>query len=92
MLLGGQNAYTLWNRPTLITLDSPPAANYYAYLFNLVENAGSLSPDTLTIFEPNVAAQSLPYMWGPDAQGTVFACGDPFRPSHKGIGTTFRRR
>ncbi len=79
MLLGGQSAYTLWNRPVAFTPASPPA-NYYAYLFNLVENAGTQSPDFLTILEPNIAAQSLPYLWGPDAQGTVFACGDPFRP------------
>ncbi len=77
MLLGGQSAYTLWNRPIL--LSATPGSSY-AYLFNLVENAGSLSPNTLTILEPNVAAQSLPYLWGPDAQGTVFGCGDPFRP------------
>ncbi len=80
MLLGGQSAYTLWNRPTLITLAAPPAAFYYAYEFNLVENAGSISPDYLLILEPNVAAQPLPYLVGPDAQGVVFGCGDPFRP------------
>src|SRR5436190_1474559 len=77
MLLGGQSAYTLWNRPILF---SSTTGSSYAYLFNLVENAGSLSPNTLTILEPNVAAQPLPYLWGPDAQGTVFGCGDTFRP------------
>lgn len=78
--IGGQNAYTLFNRPTAVTLASPPAAFYYAYLFQFIENAGTLTPNTFHILEPNIANQHLPYLWGPDANGTVFGAGDPFRP------------
>lgn len=77
--IGGQTAYTLWDRPTAVTLAAPPA-NYFAYQFQLVENAGSVSPATLSILEPNVANAHLPYLWGPDAAGTVFAAGDSLRP------------
>lgn len=80
MTIGGQSAYTLRNRPVSITLSAPPTAFYYAYRFDLVENAGSdLSLDHISILEPNVANQHLPYLWGPDAAGTVFAVGDPLR-------------
>lgn len=77
--LSGQNVYTLKCRPVAATLAAPPA-HYYAYLFQLVENAGTITPDTLDILEPNVANQHLPYLWGPDAGGTIFGAGDPFRP------------
>lgn len=80
--LDGQNAYTLWDRPTLVTLASPPAANYFAYQFQIVENAGAVNPNLLQINEPLVANQPLPYLWGPDAEGTVFGCGDTFRPAN----------
>lgn len=82
MTLDGLNVYTLWNRPTLVTLASPPAAHYYAYMFRIVENAGSATPQTLSVNEPNVANQPMPYLWGPDAEGTVFGCGDTFRPGN----------
>ena len=78
--LGGQNAYTLWDRPTLVTLAAPPAAYYFAYLFQFVENIGFPAPAQFNILEPNVANQHLPYLWGPDAYGTIFGAGDPFRP------------
>lgn len=78
--IGGQTGYTFWNRPVAVTLPSPPAAHYFAYLIQLVENAGSPSPTVLSVLEPDVANQHLPYLWGPDADGTVFGCGDPFRP------------
>lgn len=78
--INGLNAYTLWDRPKLVTLATPPAAHYYAYRFRLVENAGVLNPTILQVNEPNVANQPLPYLWGPDAEGTVFGCGDPLRP------------
>lgn len=80
MTIDSLNAYTLWNRPVAVTLASPPAANYYAYMLRIVENAGTATPGTLNINEPNVANQHLAYLWGPDAEGTVFGCGDPFRP------------
>jgi hypothetical protein len=76
------NAYTLWDRPTRLTLASPPAAHYYAYVFRLVENAGTAGPFTLSVKEPLVANQDLPYLWGPDAYGTVFGAGDVYRPGN----------
>ncbi|MGH7184500.1 MAG: hypothetical protein ACREJN_21350 [Nitrospiraceae bacterium] len=80
MLIDGLNAYTLMNRPVMITLDTPPDTYYYAYLIRITENAGAAAPATVYILEPNVANQPLPYLWGPDAEGTVFGAGDPFRP------------
>jgi hypothetical protein len=77
--MDGQNAFTLWNRPVLFIPASPPS-NYFSYMFRLVENAGAITPNKINIVEPNVANQSLPYLWGPDAEGTVFGCGDPLRP------------
>lgn len=80
--LDSLNAYTLWNRPTAITLTTPPAAHYYAYVFRILENAGTATPQMLSIKEPLVANQDLPYLWGPDAYGTVFGCGDIYRPGN----------
>jgi hypothetical protein len=73
--LGSVNVYTLWTRPTLITV---AGVNYY--LLQFVENAGVLTGAVLYNYEPQLANQHLPYMWGPDAAGTVFATGDPLRP------------
>lgn len=80
VLLGGQTAYTVWTRPASVTLASPPNTYYYAYLFQFVENAGDPTVTVLSILEPNIANQKLPYLWGPDSAGTVFGAGDPFRP------------
>lgn len=70
--LGGQNVFHLWTRPTLISGTT--------YLFRFLENAGALTAVSLVVTEPLIANQTLPYMWGPDAEGTVFAVGDPLRP------------
>jgi len=70
--LGGANVYTLWNRP--ISLGGT------SYLLQFVENAGFATNIAYTIQEPAIARQFLPFMWGPDASGTVFACGDGLRP------------
>jgi hypothetical protein len=76
--LGGQSTYTLRSRPTNISGDD--------YLFEFVEctagfNQGAISDNGQTnIYEPAIARQFLPYMWGPDVNGTVFAVGDPLRP------------
>lgn len=72
LLLGGQTGYTLRKRPAQLSPTS--------WLFDLVEVAGSLSPSTLSINEPFVARQFLPYVWGPDQFGYFYACGDPLRP------------
>lgn len=70
--LGGLNVYTLWKRPISLGGDS--------YLLEFVENAGASMTVPFSIQEPALARQPLPYLWGPDADGTVFACGDPLRP------------
>jgi hypothetical protein len=70
--LGGNNVYTLRTRPTVVA--SP------VYLFEFVENAGAATNIAVNIYEPALAKQPLPYMWGPDASGTVFAVGDQLRP------------
>ena len=69
--VGGQNVYTLWTRPTLISGTS--------YLFQFLENAGAGTNVPVSIYEPLLARQFLPYMWGPDAAGTIFAAGDQLR-------------
>lgn len=71
LTLNGQVAYTLWNRPVAIS---------GGYLFRIIENAGSPTVTTLVVNEPSVANQPLPYLWGPDANGIIFGCGDPLRP------------
>lgn len=70
--LGGQNVYHLWTRPTLISGST--------YLLQFQENAGALTSVSVVITEPLIARQFIPYMWGPDADGTVFAVGDGLRP------------
>jgi hypothetical protein len=69
--IGGTNVYTLQTRPTLLSGTT--------YLLRFVENAGYSPNSTLSIYEPALAQQRLPYMWGPDADGTFFATGDPLR-------------
>ena len=76
--LGGQSTYTLRKRPTLISGTD--------YLFEFIEctagfNQGVIGDNGQTnIYEPAIARQFLPYMWGPDVNGTTFAVGDPLRP------------
>ncbi len=70
--LSDGNAYTLRNRPTLISGTD--------YLFEFLECANFGINVDLQIYEPEFAKQTAPYMWGPDSGGTVFACGDPYRP------------
>jgi hypothetical protein len=69
--LNGQLTYTLWNRPIAIA---------GGYIFTLLENAGSPTVTTLSVAEPNVARQVVPYLFGPDASGVVYAVGDALRP------------
>jgi hypothetical protein len=70
--IGGTNVYTLQTRPTVYTTNT--------YLFQLVENAGAGTNLPVSIYEPAMAQQRLPYMWGPDSNGTFFATGDTLRP------------
>jgi hypothetical protein len=67
----GQQVYTLWCRPTLISAG--------VYLFQFQENAG-FGTSQVNIYEPDIAQQTLPYVWGPDANGVLFAVGDNLRP------------
>lgn len=69
--LNGQLTYTVWNRPVAVS---------GGWLIRIIENAGAPTVTTLTVNEPNVANQPLPYLWGPDANGIIFGVGDPFRP------------
>jgi hypothetical protein len=70
--VSGFQTYTLRARPVQLSSTS--------YLFHLQESAGSQSPSSVAVSEPNIANQILPYVWGPDAYGTIFAAGDPLRP------------
>lgn len=74
--VGSANVYTLRQRPTLLGVVGPNNI----YLLQLQENAGYVVNPAIAIYEPATANQHLPYMWGPDAEGTVFAVGDPLRP------------
>lgn len=67
----GANVYTLRTRPTLISSTN--------YLLQFLESANTGASLLFQIPEPILARQFLPYMWGPDAGGTIFACGDPLR-------------
>ena len=72
--IGGLNVYTLRARPT-----TPDAGT--TYVFQIEECAGFMaSASSIQINEPIVARSFAPWAWGPDAQGTVFAVGDPLRP------------
>lgn len=69
--VGNNNAYTLRMRPV---------ASGNNYIFTFEECIGSGNQSSVFVLEPNVARQTLPYLWGPDAQGYFFGCGDPLRP------------
>jgi hypothetical protein len=80
--LAGTNVFTLRKRPVSLGggawelhLDECTAGI-------LPQGAGTIltGPDVaLNIYEPEIARQFVPYMWGPDATGTIFAVGDPLR-------------
>lgn len=69
--VGGQQAYTLRSRPMV---------SGTTVTFEFEECIGSGPQSSVFVLEPNVARQLLPYLWGPDAYGTVFGSGDPLRP------------
>lgn len=79
--LGGQNVYTLWARPVV--------GAFNTWLFQFVENADTASNVPISIYEPLVANQKQPYMWGPDANGTVFAVGDALRPGTVSVAKNY---
>ena len=64
--------YTLYTRPTVAGT---------AVSMVLLEDAGVAVNTSLVIYEPELANVPLPFLWGPTAEGgTVFGCGDPYRP------------
>jgi hypothetical protein len=67
------NVYTLRNRPV----------NLGGSIWRMDLNE-SIGPQFVSvagmIYEPLFANQAQPYLWGPDAAGTIFGCGDPMRP------------
>ena len=69
--IGGQQAFTLRSRPIV-------SGNNATFEFE--ECIGSGAQSSVFVLEPNVARQTLPYLWGPNEQGYVFACGDTLRP------------
>lgn len=69
--LAGTQVFTLRDRPKLISGTN--------YLFEFIECAPLGTNVAVSIPEPVLGNQPLPYMWGPDVNGTVFACGDPLR-------------
>ena len=69
--IGGQEGFTLRTRPV---------AGNNLYTFEFEECIGSGNQSSVLVLEPNVAAQSLPYLWGPNEQGYVFGCGGALRP------------
>lgn len=69
--VGAQEAFTLRSRPIV-------SGNNATFEFE--ECIGSGAQSSVFVLEPNVARQTLPYLWGPNEQGYVFACGDTLRP------------
>lgn len=72
----GQQVFTLWNRPVLLST----GVGTQTWLFQFVENAGALTNPLVQLNEPTLAAQSNQAVWGPDSNGVFFAVQDPLRP------------
>jgi hypothetical protein len=72
ILTVGQNNYSLRFRPTLISTG--------VYYMELTQNAGVYSAVQANIYEPLMAQETLPFVWGPDANGRLFGAGDSYRP------------
>jgi hypothetical protein len=69
-----------WLAGTLITLWRRPVPITGGWQIEIIECAGAMTNPDIFVAEPIVANQHLPYLFGPDANGVIFACGDPFRP------------
>lgn len=65
-------AYTLWRRPT--------STSALVYVLETAECMGAGTTTDVKSNEPILARQRLLSVFGPDAAGTVFGCGDPLRP------------
>lgn len=64
------NIFTLWNRPTLISI-TPGVSQ--TWLFQLQENAGSQVNPIVLIQEPVLGNQNSNNVWGPDTNGRFFS-------------------
>lgn len=72
LLLVDSTAFTLYTRPVQISA--------LVYRIETAECMGAFTPTTVKSNEPILARQRLSSVFGPDAAGTVFGCGDPLRP------------
>lgn len=72
IILGGQNATTLYRKP-----DSATSMEVF-------DNFGTFSNVDFIVANPTLLAQPLAHVWGPFGGGEsgvfLFACGDPLRP------------
>jgi hypothetical protein len=68
--------YTLRTRPGTLTANNA----FAGYTMYLEESGGGAVASKVIVQEPLVAHTPVPYMWGPDDFGTVFAVGDVLRP------------
>ena len=71
----GQVNYTLATRPVAVSA----SATTQTFLFRTVENADVYS-GTFQIYEPLIAAQTSPAVWGPDVDGIFYAVGNQLQP------------
>jgi hypothetical protein len=75
-----ETVYTLYTRPTL-------SGTTVTFLLNECAGSGT-SP--LFIYEPQIANEPLPFLWGPSAEGgTMFGAGDSFRPGNVSFAKNF---
>jgi hypothetical protein len=73
LAVGGVGVFTLRARPLNV--------NSTTYMFEVTECGGySTGGSYFIVSEPIVARQPVPYAWGPNEQGDVFAVGDTLRP------------
>ena len=80
VIIVGTIAYTLDKRPTSTTQLTASNVEIVAGISTVVPLADGTGL-TYEIAEPILAAQPLPYMWGPtDNVNFAFAVGDPLRP------------
>lgn len=70
--LAGGLVYTLRLRPVM--------TSGTIYRLEFIECAFPGTNISVSIPEPLVANQHLPYIFGPDSEGRILACGDPLRP------------
>lgn len=80
--VNAREAYTLRSRPVL-------SNNATTATFEFQEAIAQGNTSQVFVLEPNVAAQPLPYTWGPSEEGYVFGCGDFLRPGTVSFAKAF---